>query len=67
MLIGAGGVSTAEDAYAKIRFDASLVRFLTTLIYQGPGVVRKITFGLSELLARDGIKHVTEAVEVDAI
>jgi hypothetical protein len=68
VLIGAGGVSTAEDdAYAKIRFGASPVQHLTTLIYQGPGVVRKITLGLARLPARDGAKHVTEAVGVDAV
>jgi len=67
VLIGAGGISTAEDAYAKIRSGASLVQLLTALIYDGPGVVRRITRGLAELLARDGVKHVTDAVGVDAV
>jgi dihydroorotate dehydrogenase len=65
VLIGAGGVASAEDAYAKIRLGASLVQILTALIYEGPGVVRRITEGLAELLARDGITHVTDAVGVD--
>jgi dihydroorotate dehydrogenase len=64
-LIGAGGVSSAEDAYAKIRSGASLVQLLTALIYQGPGVVRRITSGLARLLARDGVKNVADAVGVD--
>lgn len=66
VLIGAGGVFTAEDAYAKIRLGASLVQLLTALIYQGPGIVRTITQGLAELLARDGVKNVRDAVGVDA-
>jgi dihydroorotate dehydrogenase (fumarate)/dihydroorotate dehydrogenase len=66
VLIGAGGVASAEDAYAKIRLGASLVQLLTALIYEGPGVVRRITEGLAELLARDGVKHVSDAVGVDA-
>jgi dihydroorotate dehydrogenase len=66
VLIGAGGVSTAEDAYAKIRLGASLVQLLTALIYQGPGVVRAITLGLAQLLTRDGVKHVRDVVGVDA-
>jgi dihydroorotate dehydrogenase len=66
VLIGAGGVASAGDAYAKIRLGASLVQLLTALIYEGPGVVRGITEGLVELLARDGVKHVSEAVGVDA-
>ena len=67
VLIGAGGVSTAEDAYAKIRLGASLVQLLTALIYQGPGVVRSITMGLAQLLARDGVKNVADAVGVDVL
>jgi dihydroorotate dehydrogenase (fumarate)/dihydroorotate dehydrogenase len=67
VLIGAGGVASADDAYAKIRLGASLVQILTALIYEGPGVVRGITEGLAELLARDGITHVADAVGVDAI
>ena len=66
VLIGAGGIVTAEDAYAKIRLGASLVQLLTALIYEGPGVVRSITTGLSALLARDGCKNVADAVGVDA-
>jgi dihydroorotate dehydrogenase len=67
VVIGAGGVSTAADAYAKMRFGASLVQLLTALIYQGPGVVRRITNGLAQLLARDGVKHVADVVGVDAV
>jgi len=65
VLIGAGGVSSAEEAYAKIRSGASLVQLLTALIYQGPGVVRRITTDLVGLLARDGVKNVADAVGVD--
>ncbi len=67
VLIGAGGVSSAEDAYKKIRLGASLVQLLTALIYQGPGVGREITKGLARLLARDGVKHVADVVGVDAV
>lgn len=67
VLIGAGGVSSAEDAYTKIRNGASLVQLLTALIYEGPGVVRRMTEGLARLLARDGVRHVSDAVGVDAV
>ena len=66
-LIGAGGVSSAADAYAKIRLGASLVQLFTALIYQGHGVVRTITKGLAQLLARDGVKNVADVVGVDVI
>jgi dihydroorotate dehydrogenase len=65
VLIGSGGVATAADAYAKLRLGASLVQLLTALIYQGPGVVRAITTGLAQLLARDGVRNVGDIVGVD--
>lgn len=66
ILIGLGGVFTAEDAYEKIRAGASLVQLVTGLIYEGPMVVKRINRGLAELLKRDGYAHVADAVGVDA-
>jgi dihydroorotate dehydrogenase (fumarate)/dihydroorotate dehydrogenase len=65
-IIGAGGVFTAADAYRKIRLGASLVQIYTALIYEGPGVVKRINRGLSELLERDGFRTVSEAVGTEA-
>jgi dihydroorotate dehydrogenase len=64
-IIGVGGVFSGEDAYKKIRLGASLVQLLTALVYEGPGVVRRIKRGLVRLLERDGVAHVSEAVGVD--
>jgi dihydroorotate dehydrogenase len=61
-LIGAGGVGSAEQAYAKIRAGASAVQLYTALIYQGLGLVPRILAGLDALLARDGFASVTQAV-----
>lgn len=61
-LIGVGGVSSAEDAYAMIRAGASLVELYTALVYEGPGVVGRITDGLAGLLRRDGFDRPAEAV-----
>lgn len=66
VIIGAGGVFSAEDAYAKIRLGASLVQLLTALVYEGPGIVRRIVRDLGRLLERDGVCHVADAVGVDA-
>ena len=64
-IIGAGGIFTAEDAYAKIRLGASAVQLLTALVYEGPGVVRRILRGLGPLLERDGLMHIKDAVGLD--
>jgi len=66
-IIGSGGVFTAEDAYEKIKAGASLVEIYTALIYSGPGVNQQITRGLSQLLKRDGFKHISEAIGVEVI
>ena len=65
-IIGLGGIDSAEDAYEKIRAGASLVQVYTGLIYEGPGLVKKINHGLVKLLERDGFKNISEAVGVEA-
>ena len=61
-LIGVGGISSGEDAYAKIRAGAGLVQLYTALAFQGPGLVARIKRELLACLARDGIAKLTDAV-----
>ncbi len=65
IIVGLGGVFTAEDAYAKIRYGANLVQLITGMIFVGPSVISEINLGLERLLKRDGFSHVSEAVGVD--
>lgn len=62
LIIGLGGIFSAEDAYEKIKAGASAVQMITGLIYNGPTVVKNINKGLVKLLARDGYQHISEAV-----
>jgi len=62
VVIGSGGVGAAEDAYRMIGLGASLVQVYTALIYEGPGVVRRITDGLAALVERDGLSNISAAV-----
>lgn len=62
VIIGLGGVFSAEDAYEKIKAGASLIQMVTGLIYGGPQVVGEINKGLVELLKKDGYKNIREAV-----
>ncbi|HSD12909.1 MAG TPA: quinone-dependent dihydroorotate dehydrogenase, partial [Patescibacteria group bacterium] len=66
VIIGCGGVFTAEDAYRKIRLGASLVQMITGMIYEGPQVVGEINRGLVRLLERDGFANISEARGADA-
>lgn len=64
-LIGVGGISSADDAYVKIKAGASLIQLYTALIYEGPGLISKITRGLDYLLKKDGFATIREAIGVD--
>lgn len=61
-LIAAGGIASGAEAYARLRAGASLVQLYTGLIYEGPGLPRRILRDLAALLARDGFAGVAEAV-----
>lgn len=61
-LIGAGGIATAQDAYARIRAGASLIQLYSAMVYEGPGLARTINKGLKTLLLRDGFANVADAV-----
>ena len=65
IIIGVGGVFSAEDAYAKIKAGASLVGLITGLFFEGPQLVGRINRGLAELLKKDGFSHISEAVGAD--
>lgn len=62
VIIGIGGIMSAEDAYEKIRAGASLVALVTGLIYEGPQLVGDINRGLVRLLKRDGLSNISEAI-----
>jgi dihydroorotate dehydrogenase len=61
-LVGAGGVSGGAEAYAKIRAGADAVQLYTALVYEGPGLVRRIKDDLSARLRADGFPSVAAAV-----
>ena len=63
-IIGVGGISSAQDAYDKIRAGASLVQLYSALAFHGPALVNDIKSGLIRLMDRDGIKNIGDAVGV---
>ena len=61
-LIGVGGVSNAEQAYAKICAGASAVQLYTALVYGGLSLASQIARDLDRLLEQDGFASVADAV-----
>ncbi|MDG5752010.1 quinone-dependent dihydroorotate dehydrogenase [Qipengyuania sp. XHP0211] len=61
-LVGVGGIASAEDAWARIRAGASLVQLYSAMVYEGPGLPRRILRGVERLMQRDGFASIAEAV-----
>jgi dihydroorotate dehydrogenase len=61
-LIGAGGVASGADAYAKIRAGASVVQLYSALALQGAGLIGRISTDLAQRLKADGFTSVGQAV-----
>lgn len=64
-LVGVGGITSAADAYAKIRAGASLVQLYTALVYAGPGLIPRLVRELAALVTSDGFANISEAVGTD--
>ncbi|HET7709324.1 MAG TPA: quinone-dependent dihydroorotate dehydrogenase [Sphingomicrobium sp.] len=62
VLIAAGGIATAEDSWERIRAGASLVQLYTAMVYEGPGIARRMAKGLAAILKREGFANIAEAV-----
>lgn len=61
-IISVGGIDSAAEAYARIRAGASLVQLYSALVYEGPGLARRINTGLATLLKRDGFSSLSRAI-----
>jgi len=62
VIIGCGGVFSAEDAYKKIKLGSSLIQLITGMIFEGPQLIGEINSGLVKLLKNEGYKSISEAV-----
>ena len=45
-IIGVGGIATSSDAIEKLKAGASLVQVYSGMIYEGPGLIKKIKQGI---------------------
>ncbi len=61
-LIAAGGVDSGEEAYARLRAGATAVQIYSALVYEGPGLVRRIKRDLAARLRADGFSSAAQAV-----
>ena len=56
-IIATGGVYDGKSAYIKILCGADLIQLYTSMVYEGPFVVRNILYQLDRFRKRDNIKN----------
>ena len=61
-LIGVGGIASTDDAWERIRAGASLIQIYSAMVFEGPGLVRRIVRGLVDRVKREGFANIAEAV-----
>jgi dihydroorotate dehydrogenase len=61
-LIGVGGIANAEDAWERICAGASLVQLYSAMVYDGPGIARRIALGLAARLKLNSFTSISDAV-----
>ncbi|WP_217923162.1 quinone-dependent dihydroorotate dehydrogenase [Miltoncostaea oceani] len=62
LIVGVGGIFSADDVWTKMAAGASLVQLYTGFVYGGPNVVRAIAAGLLARMDREGVGNVSEIV-----
>ncbi|MEZ4288215.1 MAG: quinone-dependent dihydroorotate dehydrogenase [Polyangiales bacterium] len=66
VLVSAGGIDSADEAWARIVAGANLVQVYTGFVYRGPFLVREINRGLSRKLDESGITSIEAASSASA-
>ncbi|MGH6705715.1 MAG: quinone-dependent dihydroorotate dehydrogenase [Sphingomicrobium sp.] len=61
-LIAVGGIENADDAWGRIAAGARLVQLYSAMVYEGPGLAKRIADGLAKRLRREGMASIAEAV-----
>jgi len=65
-IIGVGGVDSGQSAFEKIAAGATAVQLYTGMVYKGPGIVKDIKKELIEILKKEKIKNISQAIGVNS-
>lgn len=61
-LVGVGGIASAEHAWERIKAGASLIQLYSAMVYHGPTLGAQIAKGLLQIMEREGVSSIAEAV-----
>jgi dihydroorotate dehydrogenase len=66
LLVAAGGIETADDAWQRICAGATLVQIYSAFVYEGPSLPSRIAKGLAEHVTAAGLTNIADAIGRDA-
>jgi len=61
-----GGIDSGKSAFEKIIAGATAVQLYTGMVYKGPGVVKNIKQELIEILKKEKIKNIQQAIGINS-
>jgi len=65
-IIGVGGIDSGQSAFEKITAGATVIQLYTGMVYKGPGVVKDIKKELIEILRKEKINSIQQAVGINS-
>lgn len=65
VLVSAGGIETADDAWERIAAGATLVQAYTAFVYEGPLFARRVHAGLAARLRNENLATIRDVVGRD--
>ena len=65
-IIGVGGVDSGKSAFEKIAAGATAIQLYTGMVYKGPGVVKSIKKELIQILKKEKINNIRQAVGINS-
>ncbi|MBK9259557.1 MAG: quinone-dependent dihydroorotate dehydrogenase [Polyangiaceae bacterium] len=66
VLVAAGGIASAEDAWERMAAGATLVQAYTAFVYEGPLFARRVHEGLASRLRAENVDSIIRVVGRDA-
>ncbi|PAF45313.1 dihydroorotate dehydrogenase (quinone) [Helicobacter sp. 11S02629-2] len=65
IIVSVGGIDSASDILERLKNGASLVQILTSIIYEGPGVVKRLNSELSSLMVQEGFSNIKDVIGIN--
>ena len=65
-IIGVGGIDSGQSAFDKIMAGSTAIQLYTGMVYKGPGIVKDIKKELIEILKKEKIKNIQQAVGINS-